>query len=788
MAADAVFTRVTACHFAGGLSRRNRCARLAIVGRWRTRRVSRTLVVLTVALTLLAPVAYRFRGLFSGLSYAESWFFLTDPIFANPAAQPLPPRSQRIFDTSPAVLNAVADRFAERSLRGFELPLWNPYQGLGTPLAAEMNTPVWAPLRALFLYLPGVTDVHASVFFALQVFLAGLGLFLWLRSARVAWPAALVGSAIYLYGGNVLDAFRFTDFGACLFCPFLFWRIERCIARPSALQAATVGAVAALLLVSTHVAAAFLGLVVGALYFLFRSAAWFLAAPGQWARAALTATGFSLALSAVAWLPFLEFVREGWSYKFGIDIYGAAYPANEIAWPGLAGRAFVPAFALVAGAVGLFRASRLRIALAGLGTLAVALLFRPTPLAWLARLPGLAAVQPIYAQFLLVLVVSSLAAIAMDVLVRGRLRSLPLVALAPALVADLCLAVTPRADSDYSPWGWLRVFAALGTTLLFAALAVWPRLGRRIRLPVAAVGLSLVVLEGVPRSDVIVVPEPSFEFSDGGALRFLRARIQRGERVTALSGATDFYSFTIHTPNAGLVTGLSDVRSCQALFVRRSRDLFRMIDSGVGDFPTWLLLHGPGMSPRQLTLLDMLAVRYFLRRPTEAALPGHTCVYQDDSLAVDESPHALGRAFLVHQTRVVSSARAAQEALGADLDVRHVAVLEGENLPPPAPATAAGEEVEIESYAPREVRIRAVVKDAAYLVLSDSYYPGWEATVNGTPARIIAADLALRAVHLAPGEHRVVFRYRPGSARAGLLLGLVATLGFAGLVVFRPRT
>jgi len=109
-------------------------------------------------------------------------------------------------------------------------------------------------------------------------------------------------------------------------------------------------------------------------------------------------------------------------------------------------------------------------------------------------------------------------------------------------------------------------------------------------------------------------------------------------------------------------------------------------------------------------------------------------------------------------------------------------------LPPAAPLTAGGENVEIEFHAPREVRIRAVVKSAAYLVLSDSYYPGWEASVNGVPARIIAANLALRAVHLTPGEKRVVFRYRPGSARAGLLLGLVAALSFVGLVAFRPKT
>ncbi len=60
-----------------------------------------------------------------------------------------------------------------------------------------------------------------------------------------------------------------------------------------------------------------------------------------------------------------------------------------------------------------------------------------------------------------------------------------------------------------------------------------------------------------------------------------------------------------------------------------------------------------------------------------------------------------------------------------------------------------------------------------------TYYPGWEATVDGTPTRILRADYAFLAVPLPAGATSVVLAYRPATFRAGLALsalGLVALL------------
>ncbi|HKA33162.1 MAG TPA: YfhO family protein, partial [Candidatus Binatia bacterium] len=75
------------------------------------------------------------------------------------------------------------------------------------------------------------------------------------------------------------------------------------------------------------------------------------------------------------------------------------------------------------------------------------------------------------------------------------------------------------------------------------------------------------------------------------------------------------------------------------------------------------------------------------------------------------------------------------------------------------------------------VDINASLDAPGILVLADSYYPGWRVYVDGKEGEILRANLFFRGVKLAPGEHRVEFRYEPRSFQIGLWISLATLVG-----------
>ncbi len=123
------------------------------------------------------------------------------------------------------------------------------------------------------------------------------------------------------------------------------------------------------------------------------------------------------------------------------------------------------------------------------------------------------------------------------------------------------------------------------------------------------------------------------------------------------------------------------------------------------------------------------------------------------------------------------------------IDVRGAVRLDATPDPAPAPSEAPLPVPEFVTDGTDQVVLRTNAATPAVLVLADMMAPGWSVDIDGRGAKLLTADLVLRAVAVPAGSHTVTFRYRDSSYRAGLtltLIGAILTLGFVA-VSFLPR-
>ncbi len=138
---------------------------------------------------------------------------------------------------------------------------------------------------------------------------------------------------------------------------------------------------------------------------------------------------------------------------------------------------------------------------------------------------------------------------------------------------------------------------------------------------------------------------------------------------------------------------------------------------------------------------------------------------------------ALPRAYAAHRALAVKDARAARELMfGSNaFEPGHEIAIETDR---PAPEWSARPDepavpATITARTNTSVSVAAELPWPGFVVLNETLYGGWEATVDGAPVSIFAANGFVRAVEVPAGSHTLEFRY----ATPGLVLGLLVSLG-----------
>ena len=165
-------------------------------------------------------------------------------------------------------------------------------------------------------------------------------------------------------------------------------------------------------------------------------------------------------------------------------------------------------------------------------------------------------------------------------------------------------------------------------------------------------------------------------------------------------------------------------------------------------------------------------------------------VYEQHEILSLRNQRALPRAWLVAEAEAVDSEVALNRIRGESaqaFDPRRTALLEvrPQELPQlPGGLVAPESSARVAAYEPNRLTIETSAPTATVLVVSEIFYPGWEATVDGQRAQIHLADYLLRGIALPPGHHRVEMRYTAPAARIGAIISGSTLLFLGALFIY----
>jgi len=205
---------------------------------------------------------------------------------------------------------------------------------------------------------------------------------------------------------------------------------------------------------------------------------------------------------------------------------------------------------------------------------------------------------------------------------------------------------------------------------------------------------------------------------------------------------------------------------------------------------------------RNNRVLSMLGVRYVIARSGERELlqgvrgpDGRTLyheLFNNGAVALYENVARLPQAWCVGSVRPVKDFGEARSILWdptPGIDLRSEALVEGGDIR----SEGGTGEARVTAYTPERILLDCVASEGGFLVLSERYFPGWKAYLDGRETRIYCTDGILKGIALPAGRHRVEFVYRPLSFTLGAcvsgatLLILAAACALSGAAGFRRK-
>jgi hypothetical protein len=676
-------------------------------------------------------------------------------------------------------------------------PLWDPLLMAGDPILSEAQYGLFNPLNwPIFVVSPPPMELvlwRGMV----SLLLAGVGTYLFLTRAprlRLAPVAGLLGGCAYMLADPFVVHLGHPQINdAMAWLPWSLLGVEWALATHPARKGALAGIPVALMVLAGHGQMALYGLITVGLYGAWRSltlvsnARQKRAALRQWVRnlgrlTLVAAVGFALAAAML--LPAMERIpwtnrslvpeeqRQGYEFfpalladSVAPDIHGRGpdgwWPVQDRVESGYAG-----ALTLLLATLGVatWRRRALFWVLLGLLAFGFALGYQAPLYPAVAPLPFFKDLwKTARAIYLLAFAVAVLGGMGLQALVERRERRTIALWSGALLAGGTLLALggsyllegVPAGRPHQRAVANLRLVGGLAVSLAGLAWA-WGRWRQRWSLAgiLLLLVVELVALGALTEAD----PSPPLaaarpESEHAAALAFLRSD-PGWFRVDSQDQARHLWS-----PETLQVQGFETLQGSGNPLSLWPYEQFY-----------WTLPNKTAPGYR------LLGAKYIIM--PKGALPagqGFWPVFTEDpEIDVHLNTLALPRAWLVYDTEAVGGYdeawRRVQEPAFAP---ERTAVVE--NGPRLNGQGSGG--VEVVGYAPNELRFTIHSDAPALFVLSDVYYPGWHAYLDGVSVPLYRADVTFRGVAVQAGTHELRMRFWPGSLQRGLLLVAAGGMG-----------
>lgn len=711
--------------------------------------------------------------------------------------------------------------FTHREFMKGHFPLWNPNLECGIPNLASIQGALFYPINVLLLPLSAFYAGGIAAF--LKLFLAGLFTMLYMRLLGASNAGAFLAGLVFSLSGFMICWLGHPHVNCAICLPALLYLLEKTFryggdnleglsSKPSLRLWACVGIAFGWLLLGGHPPTMIQVALFAGVYFLFRLIGQRNGQPLPRMALGLAAVGIGFLLAAPALVPFLEYYRHSSMDASSAVMNRAAIrsPLNTLIlylfprlngspvdgyedtmlWLGIGN--LLPNFVERTGYVGVlpwmlalcaivFNRNRWTIFYGAVVVVCLAAVYGMPPFpALFESLPIVKNVNPTRLVLMAGFGVAVLAGFGWDGFYRLENRGKRLWAVAGfwvvicAVLLGYWLKIEPRWKLlEASSHGYLdSQFQMMAGNVVVSAALLLPTIARQYGLR-SIIGFGWISLDllsfGIGLNPAIRRDE---YYPETPSIQWLQ-RDKTDFRIIGLG--------MVFTPDAPELYGIKDARGYDFATVRRYEEL---VDGKLGSF---FFYRTATALPSTLPLLAAKYVLNFNSPPPEP--PQFDMVYSNQ-ITIYRNTQFQGRVMTVFNYDVATPATILADVRSGSFNPRQTLLLEDEpaNSIPHIPASAASTALaqstaRIVSERPDEVTVDATMPQPGFLLLLDTYFPGWKATVNGAGAAILRGDYDFRAVQLPAGKSVVRFSYQPVSFRWGIGLFLVG-LGIVVLAVW----